>query len=1088
MARNLKNIKRVNRAVKALSFLFLLLIKVYAQEDEIHFTHLTTEDGLSLNGVTQILQDDKGFLWFGTFNGLNRYDGYNFKLFLPEPSNPKSVSSHSISSIYQDSKGIIWIGTIDGLNRFDAKTEEFYGYRNDPKNPNSISNNHVYSIYEDKSGVLWVGTLNGLNRYDREKDNFIVIKKVNEYLNPDSLNTVTCIREDYRGKLWLGTWNGLTCMEKDGRIIKQYFAEPLNSKTFDYRKVSALWEDELKNLWIGLNGHGLLKLNQLTGNITTYRADAVKTNTISNDYITVIYQDKQNILWVGTKNGLNRFDPVNEKFFRIIHDPQKSFSIISDEILTIKKDNTGLTWIGTAGGISRFYKSTGKFEYFDKSSPISDRTFAMSIDKNENLWVGSFDGLYKIDGKNKRITHFEHQPGNKNSFSDNFLMSVFADRSGTIWAGTNHSGLNRYDPSTGQFKLYSYDINNPYSLSNNGVTSICESRDGTFWFGTWWGLNHYDPKINRFDRYLSSPARPDGLRNDLIWAVLEDSRGTIWVGTDGGGAGGLDPKTGRFVNFMRDSSGIHHISENRVLTLFESKDGIIWFGTTDGLNSYNPNTGKISIFHRKDGLPGNLINGIEEDDRGCLWVSTDKGLSKYNRKKGTFSNYSKRSGLHELEFNQNIAAKSKTGILYFGCKSGLVYFNPDSIKDEYSTAPLVFTDLKIHNQSVPISYAANSILNESINGIKKINIPYKNDVITIEFALLDFFNIKDNQYLYKLEGFEEDWNYVGTRNTATYTNIPPGRYRFVVKAFNNETTRNNPKEASIFITIDPLFYQTVWFKVVLGAAALLAVFLVIQTRTRKIKERNKILENRVAERTKDLDKIISELSQEIIERKNAEEKVQASLVEKEILLKEVHHRVKNNLQIISSLLHLQSFSIHDAATLNMFEESQSRIRSMALIHEKLYQSKNLGEVNLNEYVESLVEQLAHSYKKTGLTIKTRVKINNINLSLDASISCGLIINELMTNAYKYAFPEEFVEKKGNDFDATIDITVENRAGSEFVLILADNGAGPGNDIDIQNSDSLGLKIVYSLVHQMKGRVEISSENGLRFKITFQDQR
>jgi ligand-binding sensor domain-containing protein/signal transduction histidine kinase len=843
-----------------------MVVSLYGQGNEFQFTHLTAEDGLSLNAVTKIVQDDKGFLWFGTYNGLNRYDGYNFKIFLPELSNPKSISNHSIWALLKDSKGYIWVGTLDGLNRYDWRTEQFYKYKHNPNNPNSISNNNITSIFEDKSGNIWVGTIDGVNRYNLDKDNFTVIKKVSDRLNVNSLNTVTCIDEDFKGNIWLGTWNGLTCMQKDGKVIKQLFAEGNDAKIFNYREISALFSENENNLWIGTDGNGLKKYNPKTGSFINYFSLPGKSNTISNSHITAIYKDKKGSLWIGTKDGLNKYNYGENDFTRILHDPERPLSISNNEILSIDEDNTGLVWVGSAGGLSRFYQPINKFSYYQQGSKNSDinlssnRIHSAFIDKKGNIWVATFEGLDEIMSAKHKVVHYRHGPGSLKGPTENFIMSALVDQEGYLWAGTNITGLNRLNLKTGEIKVFKYSNTNIHSISNNGIVSMCEDHNGTLWAGTWWGLNRFDKKTGTFDRYFHNPANTNSICHDLIWTVFEDSKGILWLGTDGGGASEFNYKTNKFITFSKDSTSIHHISENRVFTIFESGDGIIWLGTSDGLNAYDRKTGKITIYNKSNGLAGNSICSILEDNKGYLWISTDKGLSKFDRKAGLFTNYTKRNGLKELEFVQNVSAKSKDGTLYFGCKSGMVYFNPDSIKDEFLEAPVVLTDLKFFNQSVPITKYG--ILKESINGIKSISIPSGNEVITIEFALLDYFDVKKNTFRYKLEGFDIDWNRVGSRNNATYTNLPPGEYTFIVKASNSNGVKNE-KEASLKIIIIPKFFQTWWFNFVIVLGLLFIIFIVFRIRTRSIQKRNKILEHRVIERTKDLDETILELNSEI---------------------------------------------------------------------------------------------------------------------------------------------------------------------------------------------------------------------------------
>ncbi|MFO7445782.1 MAG: two-component regulator propeller domain-containing protein, partial [Ignavibacteriaceae bacterium] len=897
----------IKTSLKTALIIFFLSSYIYCQPNEIKFSHLTAEDGLSLNVVTKVLQDSRGFLWFGTYNGLNRYDGYNFKVFLPEASNPKSISNHSIWALYEDSEGMIWIGTLDGLNKYDWRTEEFHRYKNIPDDKNSLSDSYVYSIFEDKSGNLWIGTLDGLNKYNRDKDNFTIYKKVSNGLNINSLNSVKSIAEDHKGNLWLGTWDGLTCRQKDSKLTSLALPKPEHLKFIFYNDITCILEDNDKTLWIGTSGKGLFRYLPETGKILNYYTIEEDAHSISDNTVLTLYQDKLNNLWIGTKNGLNKFDYKKNNFIRILNDPEKPLSISNNEIFSIEEDNTGIIWIGTSGGINKLYQPLNKFQFIgagsnQNNSLSNSYVNTIYVDKKNNIWAGTRDGLNRIDHFTDKITHYTNIPGKNNSLNDNYVWAILEDNKGYIWIGTDGGGLNRYNSATGEFKVYSYDENDQQSISNNGIISLCEDNDGNIWAGTWWGLNRFDREKEKFTRYTS-------FQSNTIWVVFKDSKGTIWAGTDGAGVNRYNKADGSFTNFLRDSKNVNK-SGNRVINISESNDGILWFGTVEGLNSYNRQSGKFIHYGINDGLPSLLINGVQEDKKGYLWIITDKSLTKFDRKKKTFINYTKRNGLIDVEFSPGAIAKTGDGRFILGNKSGLTVFHPDSIKDEHLDAPVVFTDLKIYNQSVPISNDGSTVLTESIVCSKEISIPYGNDVITIEFALLDYYNSKNNKFFYKLIGFDDDWNDVGNRNSATYTNLSPGEYTFTVRATNNNVL-GNEKEASLRVTILPVFYQSLWFKILLTLSGIVLTFVIINGRTRSIKKRNEILEQKIAEHTKDLDKTITELSQEIVERKKAEAKVHTSLEEKEVLLKEIHHRVKNNLQVISSLLYLQSTKVKD---------------------------------------------------------------------------------------------------------------------------------------------------------------------------------
>jgi ligand-binding sensor domain-containing protein/two-component sensor histidine kinase len=1062
---------------------------IYSQPNRIQLASLTTEDGLSINSITQIVQDSKGFIWVGTYNGLHRYDGYNFKIFLPDPQNSGSISNHSITAIYEDSERELWIGTKDGLNKYDRKKECFIKYHHKTDDKNCISDDIIYSIIEDKEKTLWIGTENGINKYNRSKNNFANIDRSDRTPNDKSPFSITCITEA-GDSLWLGTWHGLYCIDKRGKILKQFYIKKKNEQIISNTEISSLLLDSKHNLWIGKNGEGVDRYNTVTGEFYQYKSSVSNPNTISNDYINIIYQDSHGNLWIGTKKGLNEFDYKTNSFKHYYKDTFNSLNIINVDVLTIGEDKTGIIWIGTSGGISRFYEPPENFHQYIENKEFpnrgisNNRVNAVIIDREDNLWLGTLEGLDKKERKTNRFVHYKNQTG-KNSLSNDFIRSLLEDHLGYIWIGTSNGGLNRLNPKTGEFKIYKHNPTDSNSLSNDGIVSLCEDKNGNLWIGTFWGLNYFDRKSEKFTRYQKNPNDKNSIRNNLIWAIIEDAESNIWIGTDGDGVSKYDPTTKTFYNFYNDSTQNSMISGNRVVTIYKTENHTLWFGTPNGMCSYSNEYKKFTNYADDKRIAGIHINGFLEDEKNNLWISTNKGILKFDVNKNELVNYSLRDGLNVLEYSANVNALGKDGTFYFGSKAGLTYFQPDKVKEKNLTAPVVFTDLKVSNESVPITSDGSSVLEESITSIKGLKIPFNTDVITIDFALLDFFNVKKNNFSYKLEGFDKNWNEVGNRNNATYTNLAPGNYVFTVSASNYESVKKG-LTAYIRITILPAFYHTYWFRVILITFLVLLVYVFINRRTIAIKKQNKILEDRVIERTKELDLMINELSQEVLERKKAEEKVNESLHEKVILLKEIHHRVKNNLQVIYSLLSLQMKSLKDDETINLFKDSQYRIRCMALIHEKLYQSKDFAEINFREYVHSLLDHLNKSFHNQAKEIHQKIDVADIKLSLDTAISCGLIINEIVTNAYKYAFPQNWIEEQADGKELKIEIGLDMTSEKDYLLIISDNGVGIPSGVAVETTESLGLKLVYSLAQQLEGSVEIDSSNGTMFKIYFED--
>ncbi|HVO74851.1 MAG TPA: two-component regulator propeller domain-containing protein, partial [Ignavibacteriaceae bacterium] len=760
-----------------------------------------------------------------------------------------------------------------------------------------------------------------------------------------------------------------------------------------------------------------------------------------------------------------KFNPLKENFTRYQNDLFKPFSIINNDVLSICEDKTGLIWLGTYGGISKFSQTLNKFSYYkvNKNNPAkglsSSNIITSFIDEKDNVWVGTDNGLDEVINKTGEIIHYHNEPKNKNSLNNNEVRSLLVDHTGIVWIGTNGGGLNRYDPATGNFSSFKYNASDTNSISNNGVNSLFEDYKGNLWVGTWNGLNYFDHNKGKFIRYISRSNN-----GNSIWALHEDSKRMLWVGTDGGGVRCFNPETGNFKDFVYDSSNVNSISSNKIVSICETHDGIIWFGTSNGLSSYNKQTAEFKNYNMNDGLLSLFINGIIEDEMGFLWISTDKGLSKFDRKQGSFSNFTERNGLKDIDFLARVVCKSSNNILYFGAKHSLVFFNPNNINDELVPVPVVFTDLKFFNQPVPVSSDGSTILNRSITSAKSIEIPSYDDVITLDFALLDYYNIKAHNFKYKLSGFDNRWNEVGTRNSATYTNLPPGDYTFYVKAINNNDKRSE-KAASIKIIIVPSFYQTLWFKIFSGFLLIFLIAVVYKIRIRTINKRNKML----ADLLKEKENLLSE-------------KIKL-LGEKEALLKEIHHRVKNNLQIISSLLYLNSKNIKDTEALNMFKDSQSRVKSIALVHERLYRSADLSKINFKEYVNHLTTDLFRSYAVNQSVIKLAIDINNIFIDIDLAIPCGLIINELISNSLKYAFSNYEAENK----TGLIKICFNQDGSGKLVLLISDNGVGMPEGFAEKKRLSLGLQLVDTLVSQLEGTLEIEPGQGTSYKIMFEQR-
>ncbi len=829
-----------------------LPINVYAAPNKLQFERLTVNQGLSQSGISCILQDTQGFMWFGTQDGLNKYDGYNFTVYKHDELDSYSLSDNWINSIYEDKFGTLWIGSDSGgLNKFERQTEEFTHYQHDPDNPNSLGANRVLSIYEDKSGSLWIGTdSGGLNKFERQTEQFT--HYTHNTHDPNSLgnNTVLSIFEDKLGIFWIGTnGGGLNKFDRETGQFSHYTYDPADSNSLSSTSVLTIYEDLSGSLWIGTNGGGLNKFDRETGQFIHYTHDPDNPNSLNHTTVSSIAEDRFGNLWLATTSwygnsygkGLDKFTPKTGQFTHYIHDPANPNSLSDNPVISVLRGNSEILWIGTsAGGINTLDQKDHKFTHYthDPANPnsLSDNT-VMSIyeDQSGMIWIGTDDGgLTKFERQTGKFTHYQHEPNNPNSLSSDNVWATYEDRNGTIWIGTFGSGLDKFDRETGQFTHYTHEANNPNSLSDNTVTSIYEDHLGTLWIGTLsGGLNKVDRETGKFTHYTSDPNNPNSLSDNNAFLIYEDQSSTLWIAT-WGGLNKFNRETGNFIQYKHDPNNPNSLRYDRILSMNEYPAGTLWIGTYGGgLDKFDTVSETFTHYTEKDGLPNNTIAGILADDEGNLWLSTGKGLSKFNPQTETFRNYDVSDGLQGNEFDGVKAyLKSQTGEMFFGGLNGFNAFYPEQVKDNPHIPPIVLTDFKKFNDSVKLDTA--------ISETQEIKLSYKDNFFGFEFAALDYTNPSKNQYAYKLEGFDKDWIYSGNRRYASYTNLDGGTYPFRVKGSNNDGVWNE-EGTSVKIIITPPPWKTWWAYTLYAVALVSAVLAYVKWKTRAQEKENALL-------------------------------------------------------------------------------------------------------------------------------------------------------------------------------------------------------------------------------------------------------
>lgn len=823
------------RLSNALFLIILLPAAISAKEENIKFRRLSLEQGLSQSNVNAIVQDNQGFMWFGTQDGLNRYDGYNFKVYRHNPADSASISDNYIWRLLVDSKGTLWVGTYSGgLNRYDPRTDSFTAFRHDPANPASLLTNNINMIYEDRSGTLWVSSwAGGLSRLDSTGRGFIHYRHDPADSSSLIFPNVGAVLEDSFGDLWVGTWNALARMRKENghwKTYLRYSSDPKDPHCLPNEKIWSLLEDPLNPgyIFIGTYGGGVCVYERNSGQFIRLTLEN-EPEFLSRCSITSIVADNNGLIWIGTyENGLTVYDPVRTTFSHHRNNPHDPASLGSDEVLCIYQDRSGAVWIGTGNGISIHDQKRKKFIHYsyipnDFRGLSHNKVRAVWEDSEGGLWVGTKAGglNYRKSGS-KEFIQYRYDPANPYSLSEDRVSCIYQRRNGEIWIGTENNGLNRLDKKTGRFYRYRHEENRPNSLSSNSIMALLEDRAGNMWIGaSGGGLVRYDPANDAFIRYAGDPGNPNLPGGSSVWALFQDRDGYLWAGTWGQGVTRFDPENNQFTRYVHDPAVPQSLSNNTVWCITEDFRGNLWMGTWGGgLNLYDRASDRFYHLTEQDGLPNNAVYGILPDSSDNLWISTNWGIARlfwqsanseggFNGDPGDLKKhlqikkYDVSDGLQSNEFNQGAYFRGKSGMMYFGGINGLNAFYPRYIQENPFIPPLVITSFKVFEKPVSAYRAV-------VTG-ELLTFPYNENYFSIEYAALDYTAPGKNQYAYMLEGLNEDWVIAGNRRFVSYTHLDPGEYTFRVKGTNSDGVWNEEGITMNFI-ITPPFWATWWFR------------------------------------------------------------------------------------------------------------------------------------------------------------------------------------------------------------------------------------------------------------------------------------
>jgi ligand-binding sensor domain-containing protein/serine phosphatase RsbU (regulator of sigma subunit) len=797
--------------------------------------HFTIEDGMSQTSVQCLMQDQKGFLWIGTQDGLNKYDGYSFLRFKYDPSDTTTISNNYIHCIYEDNKNNIWVGTNSGLNKFDAEKQIFIRYLRDDADPNTIPEDEIYAIYQDKKGFIWLKTERFLSRLNPENGKFRHYEHFNDIFSFISVDAKFSIFEDHKNQLWVGTKDGLNYFDRQLEIFKHYSHDPNNKKSLSNNRVKVIFEDSEHNLWIGTK-NGLNRFNWEDDNFTRFFNYSQKTNSISNNVINDIFEDSEGNLWIATDNGLSRFNRETNQFNVYSEFKFENNINLTTSITSIIEDKTGILWVGTLQGLLKIEKRKKKFNLYAKNKkgePLFSNNYIASIftDNDSIIWVGTWGtGLHIFNRKTNKVTRYF--TGNS-SLKNDYVHKIFKSRNGVYWLGTQ-DGICFFNQENKTFSGFE-DKEILQMLNKNRIYDIVETDSANYWIATKYGL-HNIKNDSLVKSYIATEKNANTISSNLVYDLLPDSKNNLWIATDYG-LNKLNLSTGNMIQYFKTKGQCNDcLSSNEILSLYEdTANHVLWLGTVTGLNKMDLKTGKFTVYTEKDGLPNNLIYAILADDDGNLWMSTNRGLSKFNPKDESFSNFGVSDGLQDSEFNIGACFKSSSKELFFGGIAGFNSFYPDSIQINTIVPNIAITSIELlaNDQLQQITIGKNNY----------IRIPYKNNLITIEFAALDFTNPAKNSYAYKMEGIEEEWINLGNRRYATFSNLSPGEYTFRVKGANSDYVWNE-EGATLEIEVLTPFWRTKLAFLFYFLLILLLIYWFFQYRTKTLRKSNQELKEK----------------------------------------------------------------------------------------------------------------------------------------------------------------------------------------------------------------------------------------------------
>ena len=1065
-------LKSKNQYILFPVFILFLVLNLYVkgQPTQIQLNQLSTNEGLSSSMVLSIIQDDYGFMWIGTFAGLNRYDGDEFKVYKTNQSDPFSLADNMVFSLYLTEDDNLFIGTNAGLSMYDSKFDRFLNFNND-------SNSCLYNlsfqtkrITGDKQGNLYLATNVGLIYFSSKNNTYELFTHDTENSNVLNSSLIEDVMFDSNGKLWVGTRSGLYLYDPKTKIFR-LISKGVNNENFSSIRFQRIAEDNNGTIWITSYTNGLFCIDDYKKNdqLKQFAPNSDDPKSISNNRLLGLEIDKQNNLWIGAENdGLFLFNREKENFYHYLSRDTDPLSLKTYSVEYLYFDNSENLWIGTfANGVNIVpvhgdaIVSFKKFKGGDLS--IENNVVNYFIEGHDgNIWLGTDGGGLNLFEKGTRL--FTNYNTNNSEIPNNYIISMLEDENYLIWMASWGNGLICFDHENNKFNSFSTRNS---SIPDDNIFCIEKGNNNDFWLGSFQnGLIHFIPEQNKF---VSIDLRTNITDITYINVIRTASNGVLYLGTSVG-LFSYDPKTEQLKKIPLSEENSGTLSNLHVYDIFIENETSIWIGTLMGLNYLNPQTGENIKYTIEDGLPSNNIRGVIKKKSGMLWISTINGLCRFDLSNKNFTLFTREDGLQSNEFRPKSVFEDSSGALYFGGFNGFNIIYTEKLIQNTRIPEVQITAMELYNKVV-VPNTPGSPLKDIISKTKEIKLKYDQSVITFHFGVMDFTGPQKNEHAYMLENFDKDWIYCGNRRNVTYTNLDPGKYVFRVKGANNDGFWNE-EGTSLIITITPPWWETFIFKIVIGFVILLLIFSIYYIRVSNLKKQKMVLEATVKKRTNELASI------------NAT---------KDKLFSIIAHDLRSPFNVIlgfTDLLH-NDFDSFDEKTIkkmlsNLKESSESTFVLLKnLLDWTGMQRKTIDfnpiKTSASEIIDTSILQVSALSKNKNVKIINRIVEQSISIFADTNM-LSLVFRNLLLNSIKFSNSgnEIFVDVKNETDDFVTFMVIDNGVGIaperiESLFILKENSSTAGTKGE--KGTGLGLILCGEFIEKHHGRIWVESQLG-----------